>query len=107
MKICIPGLIKTHENRVVLVAAGRSVIADAIVHSGVANMPRGVPLAATLALSNVTLPLGAGIGALGLPSGARGFPGFAQGAQRHGWEDYPRESRRGVRTGVSRLGIDD
>ena len=97
MKIGIPGQIKTNANRVVPVAAGHSVIVDGVIRSGVANMPGGVPFAATGA-EHATLPLGAGIGAQGLPSGARRFPGFAQEARQHGWEDHPRESRRGVRT---------
>jgi alanine dehydrogenase len=54
-------------------------IVDDIVHYGVANMPGGVPLTATLALTNATLPYVLRLANLGYRQALREFPALLKG----------------------------
>jgi alanine dehydrogenase len=61
----------THENPTFIV--------DSIVHYGVANMPGGVPLTSTLALTNATLPYVLQLANKGYPQALRESPALLKG----------------------------
>ncbi|MFQ5751988.1 MAG: alanine dehydrogenase, partial [bacterium] len=61
----------THENPIYEV--------EGVVHYGVANMPGGVPMTSTIALTNATLPYVIQIANLGFPKAAKMNPEISKG----------------------------
>ncbi len=75
---------------------------DGILHYCVANMPGAVPVTATRALTNATLPYVRRLAAVGVDAALAEDPGFAQGAQRQERRDHLRAGRRSLRPRTAR-----
>ena len=73
---------------------------DGVIHYCVANMPGGVPITSTKALTNATLPYVEAIADNGLARGRRGRPGARARRQRARRQDHVRSRRRGARLRV-------
>jgi alanine dehydrogenase len=58
-------------------------VVDGVIHYCVANMPGGVPITATKALTNATLPYVEAIAALGLRDAVAAYPDLARGVNVH------------------------
>ena len=66
-------------------------VVDGVIHYCVANMPGGVPVTSTMALTNATLPYVEAIADHGLTPRGRGRSGAREGSQRDRREgDLPR-----------------
>ena len=69
---------------------------DDVTHYCVTNMPGAVPVTATYALTNATLPYVLELAELGVRGRARGEPGAAPRRQRRRRRDRPPRRRRGA-----------
>ena len=54
-------------------------VVDGVIHYCVANMPGGVPITSTRALTNATLPYVRRLATLGVDAALAGDPGFVKG----------------------------
>ena len=73
---------------------------DGIIHYCVANMPGAVPITATYALTNATLPYAIALADEGVAGAIEKRPGPAAGRQRRRRQGHPPGGRRSRRRGL-------